>query len=189
MKVEPWVAVLPLALQYNLVGYVREKLAISPQIIKDKKYRPLLDYALVPPADVGYFRLSSELVLMLLKHGANPNRRYKGQSPWECALHWHNKSQHNHQVSETPLSRERQLERIKIFRHLLEYGANPNATETQLITEAKSEHQPQSAWSIITKSFIEDYPTETFELQELLKKRGINQGGSFLRHFKLLLQD
>jgi hypothetical protein len=79
---------LSLAIQFGLQNYVKGELGNSDKIVRSKKGRPLLDYALYPspigPSDL----VTPEMVRLLLDHGANPNERFGKRTCWEGALLW-----------------------------------------------------------------------------------------------------
>ncbi|KAL9627313.1 MAG: hypothetical protein Q9164_007641, partial [Protoblastenia rupestris] len=72
---------LSLAIQARLRRYVSEKLDKQPSFLKQKKGRPLLDYALRPnivtPTKLPHFVdfIDFDLVAMLLEKGADPNQK------------------------------------------------------------------------------------------------------------------
>ncbi|KAK4066779.1 hypothetical protein Trihar35433_7206 [Trichoderma harzianum] len=90
---------LALAVQARLVKYVREKLRASPMQLKNKRGRPLLDYALRPrrvtPLAMPYHSerddppVDLDMVKLLLKHGSHPNQKVHlndGRTVWELFL-------------------------------------------------------------------------------------------------------
>lgn len=82
---------LSLAVQFGLHHYVKSKLGDkgSSKVVKSKKGRPLLDYALQPLMLAAPHGLAvPEMVRTLIDHGANPNDKFEGRACWEGALHW-----------------------------------------------------------------------------------------------------
>jgi len=90
---------LSLAVEFNLVDFVSEKLSHNRAQIK-KTGRPLLDYVVMedvkvehaskPDADDDVSKYSrerylihTEMVKLLLSHGANPNEKFSGQTVWQ----------------------------------------------------------------------------------------------------------
>jgi hypothetical protein len=203
--------IIHLAVQYGLVAYVTEKIAEDPNLLKfNKKARPLLDYANAPK-QTSHFRFSAQLVTVLLQHGANPNKRFKGRSPWENALLWHYRSLKRAREQGIEIAKDRVMERLKIIRVLLEHGAKPNAccyyqdvgtsdlqvnryNANLLDTQGRAvlvDHNPvrgyRSAWFMITNTFMRECPAETLELQTVLKNLGAKQHISYLKLIKIWL--
>ena len=82
---------LSLAVQFGLHNYVKSKLGDkgSTKVVKSKKGRPLLDYALQPlMLAAPHGLVVPEMVRTLIDHGANPNEKFEGRTCWEGALHW-----------------------------------------------------------------------------------------------------
>jgi hypothetical protein len=82
---------LSLAVQFALLNYVEAQLGTGSKVLKAKKGRPLLDYALhplLPSTIVPYSLITPTFVKMLLDHGADPNEKFEGQTCWERALQW-----------------------------------------------------------------------------------------------------
>jgi hypothetical protein len=138
-------------IQHGLVAYVREKLGREPTILREKRGRPLLHYAMDR-------HFSSAMVETLFQYGAKPNRAFKSQSVWEMTLlALEQKLGKTHLGPGSP-----NLELLGICRQMLLNGADPNIS----IDGCKL------PWSIITTAFISVEPVKTAELQELLKRCG-----------------
>ncbi|KAF4462494.1 small s [Fusarium albosuccineum] len=84
---------LSLTIEFGLHNYVKSRLGSgnSSKVLKAKKGRPLLDYALRPslPLHVAPHTLvAPDVVKTLLDHGARPNEKFEGRTCWEGALQW-----------------------------------------------------------------------------------------------------
>ena len=103
---------LALAVQCRLVLYVQEKLSNKPNLLRGKRGRPLLDYALRPnlvtptklPQLVEF--IDFDMVRLLLDRGADPNEKvsiYGNITVWALFLLscYENKDIQNHQVKDT----------------------------------------------------------------------------------------
>ncbi|KAF2106820.1 hypothetical protein BDV96DRAFT_590510 [Lophiotrema nucula] len=90
---------IALTIQSRLLQYVTDKLDANPGILKAKRGRPLLDYALRPkrvsPANLPYrvnfleSNVDIRIVRLLLDRGADPNEKIgvlMGQTTWELFL-------------------------------------------------------------------------------------------------------
>jgi hypothetical protein len=80
-------SILSFAVQYGLHEYVYEILSKNEDIILSSG-KPLLFYAVDPiPSKQRYpLQLSQRMVAILLAHGADPNSKFNGGSPWDIAL-------------------------------------------------------------------------------------------------------
>ncbi|KFZ17859.1 hypothetical protein V501_01515 [Pseudogymnoascus sp. VKM F-4519 (FW-2642)] len=77
---------LAVAVTYGLHSYVAQKLGNGNSILRRKKGRPYLDYALYHTVgNPGVY--SPDMVKVLLDHGAKPNQKFDGRSPWHTFLH------------------------------------------------------------------------------------------------------
>ncbi|OBT87619.1 hypothetical protein VE02_02732 [Pseudogymnoascus sp. 03VT05] len=77
---------LAVAVTYGLHRYVAQKLGNGNSILRRKKGRPYLDYALRHTVgNPGIY--SPDMVKVLLDHGAKPNEKFDGRSPWHSFLH------------------------------------------------------------------------------------------------------
>ncbi|KAE9371246.1 hypothetical protein N431DRAFT_558808 [Stipitochalara longipes BDJ] len=72
---------LSLTLSFGLTAYVGEKLKKCGNEAFRKPGRPLLDYLAYPLAPI-----QSDMVSLLLKHGADPNESFSGSSTWQYML-------------------------------------------------------------------------------------------------------
>ncbi|XPS91100.1 hypothetical protein M3J09_000523 [Ascochyta lentis] len=81
---------LTLAIDFDIVSYVRQHLNL--EYVRTKGGRPILDYLLrprFPTADsynVGNQKPNTELLCMVLNHGAHPNQKYGFSSIWALYL-------------------------------------------------------------------------------------------------------
>lgn len=194
----PTQPILSVAIQYGLLTYVREKLAEDPTSVKSRKSeRSLLTHAIAPAKNTRFFRFNVELVAMLLQHGADPNQRFMGRSPWENALLWNYEFMQEAYKSGKVVPKERTIEQIKIFRVLLEKGAKPNAfcycsairdsDGKQSPASRDNEYSYHSALFLVTNTFMRTCPIETAELQKFMKQRGAKQRVSSLKLAKIWL--
>lgn len=72
---------LAVAVTYGLHRYVSQKLGHGSSILRRKRGRPYLDYALCQTfGNPGIY--SPEMVQVLFQHGAEPNTMFNGISPW-----------------------------------------------------------------------------------------------------------
>jgi hypothetical protein len=77
---------LAVAVTYGLHSYVAQRLGNGNSILRRKKGRPYLDYALYHTVgNPGAY--SPDMVKVLLDHGAKPNQKFDGRSPWHTFLH------------------------------------------------------------------------------------------------------
>ncbi|KAB5560340.1 hypothetical protein GE09DRAFT_1116726 [Coniochaeta sp. 2T2.1] len=81
-------SLLSLAVQFELHTYVKLQLKERPEVLKSKKGRPLLDYALYPSGVAPYRLGTTAMVNLLLEHGANTNKKFEKRTCWERALLW-----------------------------------------------------------------------------------------------------
>lgn len=88
---------LTLAIQYGLRKYVEDCLGIGSKVLRSKKGRPLLDYALSPLPSLQHTMITPVMVQVLLNHGADPNQNIAGKkffqrfsvgTCWDNALLW-----------------------------------------------------------------------------------------------------
>lgn len=124
---------LALTLSFGLTEYVREKLKLNGDKLFRKPGRPLLDYIAYSDMTV-----SSELVSLLLKKGANPNERFSGCSTWQYML----ELIEDLRISEPWICADADHYRKELaatLRLLVENGAHPNL----LCTHIKNSHCPK----------------------------------------------
>jgi hypothetical protein len=121
---------LALVIQFGLSKYLDQSLGTGDKILKSKKGRPLLDYAMSPLPGMEYDKITSEVVKVLLNHGANPNEKFEKKTCWTNALLW----QHENFIRLAgrelgSLEQTRELVRIRrqILRLLIERGAKADA--------------------------------------------------------------
>ncbi|KAI0402620.1 hypothetical protein F4802DRAFT_345499 [Xylaria palmicola] len=117
---------LSLAVQFGLLRYLSHRLGQDGKLVRAKKGRPLLEYALCPLDSVNHDLITVEMVQKLLEHGARPEHRFLGRSSWESALAWENTYFEALSGNMTPREAERYSEtRLKVFLLLLQRGADP----------------------------------------------------------------
>lgn len=76
---------LAVAVTYGLHHYVAQKLGNGKSVVRRKKGRPYLDYALYHTlSNPGIY--SPDMVKVLLNHGAEPNKTFNSRSPWQNFL-------------------------------------------------------------------------------------------------------
>ncbi|ORY15849.1 hypothetical protein BCR34DRAFT_598123 [Clohesyomyces aquaticus] len=80
---------LAFSIRHGLVFYVQAKIQANGGALPNKKGRPLLDYAGRPvPSDRHWHAaINPDIVKCLLEHGADPNEKFNGFSPWQNALY------------------------------------------------------------------------------------------------------
>ncbi|KAJ4204129.1 hypothetical protein NW759_014966 [Fusarium solani] len=79
---------LSLVVQFGLQNYLDNALGQGSKVLKSKKGRPLLLYALRPLPITRYNLITPAVVKTLLNHGANPNERFEKKTGSEHALLW-----------------------------------------------------------------------------------------------------
>lgn len=92
---------LSLCIRFGLKDYLQDHIALNRKILKSKKGRPLLDYALCPAPIAPYDLVTSEIVQVLLENGPGPNEKVQDRSwdgkmrkttCWEHALIWQHRT-------------------------------------------------------------------------------------------------
>jgi hypothetical protein len=176
---------LSLAIQFGLRNYVEAKLgeeSTRDKVLKSKKGRPLLDYALVPSKKIApYDLVKSTLVETLLDHGADPNARFEGQTCWERALLWQYET-YPSSVNATGATlhdaRGVAEDRVKIFQLLIDQRADKRA----FIVTAKG--RKISARKVLDESFRpwkNEAPLQGFkDLMDSFPKDDAGTRGTFL---------
>jgi hypothetical protein len=157
-----------LAVYYGLFTYVEYFLGLRRNRPKPELTH-LLGWALSPPELVTQYPCSLEVVSLLLKHGADPNKRLQSQdTPWESALYYlwqRTEIRVRHGLEpvgpKDPFAREW----MEILKILVLSGADPNP----FLFNADGR---KSAFEIITTTFKQALPSETTELVQLLELRG-----------------
>ena len=148
---------LSLTIQFDLGTYVQHALANDGKLIRNKKGRPLLDYAVSPRQ---WSEASASLVETLLKHGADPNEKFEGHSPWENAI----LRQVHLNATQTATNPERQKNRATFLRLMLEYGADRKFCGTGALG-------PFSVLSV-ARMFMSVAPSEAKKMETLLRSKG-----------------
>ena len=112
---------LALAIEAHLLFYVSRKLETQPELIKAKRGRPYLDYAL-RPSIFNNLEIRLNMVAILLRNGANPNqvvRIYGNVTVWALFLQMM-------YARRAQIHFKHQTESwFQVTRVLIEYGANP----------------------------------------------------------------
>ncbi|KAK2757494.1 small s protein [Colletotrichum kahawae] len=105
---------LTFPVRVGLWRYVQARLQIDGF---HKPGRPLLDYAFMPQygGDVGLVGLDQRVVEVLLQHGADPNERFDGFTPWQNA--WYSACR----------ERDSRSALLPVLEAFLSYDADPNA--------------------------------------------------------------
>ncbi len=123
-------SLMSLAIQFGLGNYMESQLEMGDKVLRSKKGRPLLDYALIPSMIAPYHLVKPPLVKALLDHGADPNEKFEKRTYWERALQW----QHENYASAastagTTLEEARKIaeDRVEIFRLLVSKHADIRA--------------------------------------------------------------
>lgn len=120
------------AIQARLTLYVKYKLDKCPELLREKRGRPYLDYALRPkmvtPIELADQDASpdADMVRLLLERGANPNQKiyiYDQSSAWELFL----KEMYYNADKSFPLDRNEWYELVReLVRMLILKGADPD---------------------------------------------------------------
>ncbi len=151
------------AVQFGLTEYVGEKLRQFGKRNGPHEGVSLLQYAVRCAPPVLRYPRCSKMVLLLLRHGEDPNERFQGYSPWEEVL----KSIRRGEVLSTTVDegfrREQQLEYINIIGYLIEAGANPQA----YVKDGETNHTAMSLLCTVRSNF-----PEAARLEETLRRRG-----------------
>ncbi|KAE8447877.1 hypothetical protein EG329_010106 [Mollisiaceae sp. DMI_Dod_QoI] len=75
-----------IAIEFGLFSYLCHTLSRRPEIIHMKQKRPLLHSAISPFPSGIEFETRTNIVRLLLEHGASPSEVYKGRTIWQWAL-------------------------------------------------------------------------------------------------------
>jgi len=121
---------LSLIVQFGLSKYLKHNLAPGDRVLKDKRGRPLLDYAMSPLPGLEHDLITKDVVAVLIEHVADPNEEFGRRTCWQNALLW--------QYQQFPISEDRTSTiwlkarkmaeiRLEIFTRLIEKGASVNA--------------------------------------------------------------
>lgn len=157
-----------LAAQCGLYEYLRSTLPGHPlQVCRcPNSGRPLLDLV-VSPTDQSVSFMNRTTVEVLLAHGADPNDKYKGKSPWQNAL----LCLQEERVRFIPgFPSNQKVEFGEILKLLLQHKADPKA----IIIWNEKTLFPEDVISVTCRS----WPVLQKELLELLE-RNASQTGKF----------
>ena len=118
---------LSLAIEYGLTEYVTTQLHQGKHLCEKKLGRPLLDYIVEAPCPP-----RADLVLLLLRSGGDPNRKFQGRTMWQHTLGYLVRPLDLDIVSagmkaKTNRSTPVQEQWRAIFKQLLDAGADLNA--------------------------------------------------------------
>ena len=141
---EPIVA---LAVEENILSYVREKLSLHPQLISLSGDWTLLDHATTFPS-LGFGRefqdtirlLEVETISLLLSHGVRPNKKY----PNSCRSTWDRFLKQNHEQKQVNYLQTPYRDIVEITKLFIRHGADPNievATDVNFRT-----HESRGRW-------------------------------------------
>jgi hypothetical protein len=127
---------LSLVIQFGLSKYLDQSLGNGDRLLKDKKGRPLLDYALSPLPDLHPDLITKDVVEVLLRHGAEPNEAFKTEkcgkrTCWQNALLWQyeqSTASRGKLSTITPKAQKIAEMRLMIFQLLIEKGASVSAS-------------------------------------------------------------
>jgi hypothetical protein len=143
----------------GLCSYVQEKLKMNKTLLSERSGRPLLSYALVK--DVLCSTISIEMVEILLVYGADPNQLWEGNTPWQeflTSLHSLASSVYDYTVpANLGNYHSTMVETAKIFKLLLQYGANPYSTCTH------NHSLPRNSGARGSRHVVEDVITDAFK--------------------------
>lgn len=151
---------LTLAVQFGLENYVVSRLKDKDKpkkVLRPKRGRPLLDYAVVPSPIAPYDLVKSTFVQALLNLGASPNDEFEKQTSWERALQWQydafvekNASVVRDAGCTSEDARVTAEDRVKTFQLLIKKGANVRASivtsKGRKITARQAVDESFSAW-------------------------------------------
>ncbi|KAI0487435.1 hypothetical protein F4859DRAFT_464954 [Xylaria cf. heliscus] len=113
---------LSVTAQFGLLRYLSHRLDEDNKLVRVKKGRPILEYALCPLDALNHDLVTVEVVQKLLDHGARPEYRFQGRTSWQSVLAWENT------YPETLAGNTSRAKlRLKIFLLLLQKGADPHA--------------------------------------------------------------
>jgi hypothetical protein len=163
-----------LAVEYGLYSYLSFKFRQSGPF--DKAGRPLLDYAVSPNPRKQRYGICQDVVSILLRYGADPNKRYNLTTPWENALAF----AYSLQFPELTLGlfgnerkqpkRSEVMNLLCLFRQFIDHGADLNESCVVRGTyEELNEYRP--VLFIVNDAFVRWYPEESGELASALKQR------------------
>jgi hypothetical protein len=141
---------LSLVIQFGLRRQLENKLGQGSRELKSKRGRPLLDYALDSLPIAQYELITPAVVEILLRHGADPNKRFEKKTCWENALRWQYENfaiQEGRSIGGSMESREVAEIRLQVFQLLINHGADVN------ISVETSEGKKLAARTVVTDSF------------------------------------
>jgi hypothetical protein len=75
-----------LATRHGLLSYVEREVRKDRSLVLEQRETPLLIEALIRGNDQQLKPWSPQMADILLRHGANPNQLWRGNSPWQYAL-------------------------------------------------------------------------------------------------------
>lgn len=181
---------LSLAVLFGLRKYVEAKFEEDRTTLSTKSGRPLLDYIVFSE-----FPIEAEMVSLLLRNGADPNKEFCGCSIWQYALEliellrepFLKNGLDNFSNRRTLLNPNREV-LSHIFKLLVEGRADPNVLCMHIKNSRSSRELPKYAVSFSTPSKIFS-PGGLFpdaKLANLVKSRG---GVEFLESIQLRSTD
>jgi hypothetical protein len=145
---------LSLAISFGLNEYVEAKLDQAPGTLLTKRGRPLLDYIIFSeyPIDAG-------MVSLLLRHGADPNEKFRGISVWQYALELIQLLLKPSTVTRGSATVDVRLNPdhkvwSEIFKLLVEGGADPIVLSMHIRNESSHNEQPHYTAYFSTPSRI-----------------------------------
>jgi hypothetical protein len=77
---------IELAIRHGLLSYVEREVREDRSLVLEQRETPLLFEALIRGNDQQLKPWSPQMADILLRHGANPNQLWRGNSPWQYAL-------------------------------------------------------------------------------------------------------
>ena len=179
---------LCLAIGYGLTEYVVAELKKDDLLVEKKNGRPLLDYiasVLVPP--------EPEIVRLLLRNNAHPNKQFQGRSMWQRTIAYVDRSLTEHGIYPTQFETKWMAQWRIIFKQLLEAGVDPHAIGTwikkdrrgapatpdgpqaticlptlySVVSELDDAHNPELKDIVISLKAVEEYSSLTMPLLQL----------------------
>lgn len=168
----PGNSLLPSAVECGLGRYLETKLK-DPSVNQEEGPRPLIDHAIVPTYDSAAF-VSPDIVKLLLKYGADPNKSFRNSSPWQNCLSYLALST----KSPSSITDNGLLSKwADILEILLEHGADPKTSFSgphKIVARGKMKRNVDTGdeWTIseMLDSLYANSPIRRDRIKQILKK-------------------
>lgn len=165
---------LSFAIEYGISSYARSKIYKDPTIIRKKRGRPLLDYAVCPNRVISNIPHRPELANLFLDYGASPDEVFRDTTPWKSALS-HLAMHHLQETMETEEDTKRETtiklsDWVDIITLLVKHGAEPNVSVS--IEDELEISRKLSAVEIIMYAFSRQFPIQAVDITRMLVARG-----------------